>query len=183
MPIDTDNPQCYESSPLSRSVVAEEYGSAEHRLFNDRKPNLAILHEKPEHRTMVFLKVEGLSNSEIARITGYTDSWVSQILRQPWARKMVVDELSRAGRNAAEELIQSAVVDSILKVIDIRDTADKKETQLAASKELLDRGLGKAVQRVETRSLNLNLSGDLEQTDAELARLEREEQELMKRIS
>src|SRR5262245_42118388 len=70
------NPQLYETSPLSASQIEQDYEANPNRLFNDRPPNLRILHEKPEHRVLVFLKAQGLSNTEIAQRTGYQIAWV-----------------------------------------------------------------------------------------------------------
>src|SRR2546430_16148555 len=91
------NTQLYENSPLSGSLKERDYEGNPERLFNDRKPNFAILSEKPEHRLVVFLKAEGLSNTEIAARTGYQLAGVGQAPRQPWARERLVQEMSHAG--------------------------------------------------------------------------------------
>jgi hypothetical protein len=180
LPSGAPNKQLYENSPLSGSSVEEEYLEDLDRFFNDKPPNLAIIHEKPEHRQMIYLKAQGYSNREIARVAGYTEAWVSQILRQPWARDRLKEELKHAGRDGVEAILEAAVEDSVWKVIELRDKAGKEETQLSAAKDLLDRYLGRPTQRVESlnRNLSVNLTGDLDEVNEQLKALEEEEKRL-----
>jgi len=174
------NPQLYAESPLAGSSVEEERLTSPDRFFNEKAPNLAIIHEKPEHRRMISLKVEGYSNREIARIMEYQEAWVSQVLRQPWARKRICEELDRAGVESVEAILESAVEDSIWKVIDLRDKAESEVVQLACARDILDRYLGKPVQKTENKSVSasVNLTGDITEIDRRLEELKREEERL-----
>jgi transcriptional regulator with XRE-family HTH domain len=169
------NKQGYRNSELSGSQCEADYKESEDALFNSKDPNLVIRHEKPEHRIVIFLKAQGKSNREIAARTGMTEAWVSQILRQPWARARLLTEIREAGRDGVNELLKGAVADSILKVIEIRDTAEKESDQLSAAKDILDRFLGKPTQRVESHNTNLNITPkDMSELDREIADIEAE---------
>lgn len=176
------NGQLYENSQLNGSSVEEAYDEDISALFNDKKPNLAVIHEKPEHRVMIHMKVAGWSNREIAHATGYTDAWVSQILRQPWARDQIIREIDRSGRDGVEAIIEASVKDSVWKVIELRDSAPKPEIQLAAARDLIDRALGKPTQKVESTSKNLNISASLSDLEKQIKTLEEEEAKLIKTV-
>lgn len=55
--------------------------------FNALDPNLQIQRETPVHRIMLSMRVNGASITEIAEQLDYSVAHVSQVLRQPWARK------------------------------------------------------------------------------------------------
>lgn len=175
------NRQLYANSALSGSPIEQDYEESPDVLFNDRPPNLAIQHEKPEHRLLIFLKAQGLSNTEIAKRTGKTIAWVGQVLRQPWARLRLVQELKEAGQDAVQQLISASGEDSVLTLIEVRD--DEKTSpavKIAAANSLLDRLLGKPTQHVESEVTHRSLS-DIEALERELAKVEAEEKRLMGR--
>jgi len=171
------NRQEYANSPLSGSNIEQHSLGNEDAMFNQKAPNLAILHEKPEHRIALFLKAQGCSNKEIAEKTGYTYPWVSQLMRQPWARQRLVKEISAAGRDVVKELIASAASDSVFKLIELRDTADNESVQRAASDSLLDRFLGKPTQKIEQQ--NTEMPTSIAALDQELLKLKAMEKEVL----
>lgn len=146
-------------------------------LWNDRAATVPRGAEKPEHRTMAYMKAQGKSNREIARIMNMTESNVSIVLRQPYARRLITDEISRAGRNNIQSILEASVEDSLYKLIELRDSAPPS-VSLNASNSILDRFLGKPVQRTENVNANVAV-GNLEEVDAEIRRLEREEAALL----
>lgn len=174
------NRQLYENSPLSGSPVEEHYDALDDRFYGDKRPNLAVQREKPEHRIVIFLKAQGLANREIAQRTGYTEPWISQVLRQPWARERLVAEMREAGRDAVQELIKASAEDSVFTLISLRDDPKAPASvRAAASNSLLDRYLGKPTQKVESHNTNVNGTlADLDALNKELATLEAEEQRL-----
>ena len=168
------NKQIYEQSALSGSSVEQTADENPDGLFNRQDPNLAILHEKPEHRLIIALKLQGRSNIEIAKMTGYTNPWVGQVLRQPWARERILAELNKQSGEGVADLLQGAAADSVFKIIELRDTADDEGVQLRASQDLLDRYLGKATQKVDASAKVTHLSGDAAKLDGEIQQLEAE---------
>lgn len=150
------------------------------QLHNDRDPNLVIKSEKPEHRIIIFLKAQGLSNVEIAERTGNSGPWIGQVLRQPWARQRLLEELDSLGRDAARELLAGQCVDSILTAVDLRDNPKTPPgVRLAAANSLLDRHLGKPVQHVESVAhKGMDLS-NVEDIDRKIKLAEEEERRIL----
>ena len=175
------NPQLYENSPLSGSQKEQDYESNPNALFADRPPNLRILHEKPEHRIILFLKAQGLSNVEIARKTGFQNAWIGQVLRQPWARQRLVEELQAIGVDAISTMVKAAAPDAMWRLITEMDNEKARPSErTAAANAVLDRFLGKPVQHVESKAdiTNHTLSS-LEELDKRLADLKQEEARLV----
>ena len=162
----------------SGSQEEQDYAANGNRLHNDNKPYQGYKKEKPEHRLMILLKAQGKANKEIAELTGYTPQTVSEVLRQPWARQRLLDEINIAGRDQIYELLRGEVANSLMKVVEIRDTAtaDEKAVALAASNSIIDRFLGKPTQRVESFEGGKRNTDQLDpaKIDAELARVEGE---------
>lgn len=169
------NDQLYPQSELKDSEIAKEYENSPHRLYNDTKPNFAIKHERPEHRMMVYMKAQGLSNGDIARHFGYTEPWTSQVLRQPWARKMLVDVLQTSGVEAVQGALQTSALDSVFKLIDLRDDPKAPyNVQANCAINILDRILGKPTQKIESSSTVTHVSQDVAEVEKELATIDAE---------
>ena len=153
------NTQLWEESSLRGSdadVAARENPDA---LYRARDPNLAVISEKPEHRIMCYLKAQGKSNNEIAELVHRTPPWVSQVLRQPWARDRILTIIKESGKDAVDVLLQSTTVDSVVRLIEERDNPKAKPAErINAANALLDRALGKAVQRVESHNTNEHIN-------------------------
>lgn len=153
----------------SRST--EEAGPADTPLYNESDiQNFAkgFVNEKYEHRIVAFLKAQGRSNKEIAELTGYHQSYVSQILRLPWVKDVIIDEIKRAGREEVQEILQASAVDSVLYLIETRDdTNAAHKDRIAAAKELLNRTYGAANQVITVRE-EVDMS---KLSDAELAKI------------
>jgi len=144
------------------------------RLFasEDNPPNFAIIREKMEHRLIVYLKSQGLSNREVAERTGYSEQWVSQITRQPWFRLRLVHELKEAGLDKVAELLRSSALDSVWTLIDLRDDSNApKAVRRACADSLLDRFLGRATVKVQTEDRTPS-TPEIEQVDDELRQIE-----------
>lgn len=172
-PVPRLNPQLFQSG----SPDEQHYRESEDALHNSKMPNLRVLHESPIHRGIIYMRATGASLTEIARATGYTVPWISQLLRQPWAQARLVKELKEAGQDAVQGLIKSAAEESVLKLIEMRDTATRPADVISASNSLLDRFLGKPTQTVKSEVTH-RTAKDLEAVDAELAALDAEERRL-----
>lgn len=171
------NRQLYENSPLRELMVDEEV--VPDPLFNAKLPNLAILHEKPEHRLLIMMKARGWSNREIARESGYTDAWISQLFRQPWVRNLLTKFINEAGKDELHTILEGAAVDSVCKLIELRDDSRvPASVRRAASDSLLDRFLGKPTQRVENFQGGGLVPEDMSTIDQRLRELESEEKRL-----
>lgn len=113
-------------------------------LFNPSNPAYTLKRERPEHRIIVMLKAQGYTNVEIARQIGWTTPGIANIVKQSWARELILKEITKAGRNQVEAVLQGEALNSVLKLIDIRDDEEvAAEVQRKAANDLLDRMYGK----------------------------------------
>lgn len=169
-PLDTAAAEsCSSFEQDSESVaLAGSASSEEPDLHNGRDPHYNIKHERLEHRVIIYLKAEGLSNKEVAEVSGFTPVAVSNILRQPWAKRRVLEIIQSKGSDAVETVLKSSALDSIYKLIELRDSPlTQPETQRKSANDLLDRLFGKPNQPVQ-HSGNLDLT---KLSDEELARI------------
>lgn len=145
-------------------------------LFNDQQPLYTIKHERPEHRIIVFLKAQGLSNKEIAERTGFTTMMVGYTLKQPWARERLLREIEQTGRDGVHELLKGSVEDSVLTLIEVQnDEKAKHSDRLAAANSILDRFFGKPTQRVESKNVNIRATAEeVSELEKQLAEVDRE---------
>jgi hypothetical protein len=168
------NPQLFKDNPVFQSADDLAYYATEDRLHNDTQPNLGIIHEKPEHRALVYMKAQGLSNRECCERTGYSDAWMSQICRQPWFRTALIRELKNAGVDAVRKCIQAAALDSVFTLIDLRDDVKAPASVRSRNADsLLDRYLGKATQHLEHSTPTAPNTEEMHDLDRQISVLEK----------
>ena len=162
----SEEPTPYEKSAESGSIIEQDLGRNVDGLYGMRMPHYALKHEKFEHRIVIFLKAQGLSNKEIADKTGYTPVSISNIVRQPWAQTRIIEEMHKAGRDEVQTMLRGAMADSVARLIEERDNPNARASErITAADKLLDRFYGKPNQPITQRS-------DLEKmSDAELSKI------------
>lgn len=153
-------------------------------LFNDPSPNPEyaaqdVQCEKPWHRLAILMAASGSCVTEIANKLERSVTWVSLLLRQPWARERLTREINEAGRDEIETLFKSAGPDAVRRLVQLSESAANEGVKLAANRDIIDRLCGKPVQKVESTSVNVNV--DPSQLDAEIKKLEAEENRLLGR--
>lgn len=162
----------------SYQEVERQYLESDDALHNsdNTRPHEVVLSEKPEHRMILYLKLNGRTTKEISELTGYTTVWVRQITRQPWFRKKFTEEAKTAGLDAVEKFLEGEVMESLEVIRDLRDDRRQKgNTRLAASNALLDRFLGKPTQKVVTDNTHRNvdeITAEGSAIDSELRQIE-----------
>jgi len=169
------NTQLFENSELADDPVVEAERRDPDRLFtleNRRthdEPNLAILHETPQHRIIVYLKAQGLSNKEVAAKTGRTEPWISQLTRQPWFRLKLTQELKEQGVDQINAVLKSSALDSVFTLIDLRDDpTTPRAVRRSCADSLLDRFLGKAIQKITSDDSKLPRTSEIQAVEKEL---------------
>jgi lambda repressor-like predicted transcriptional regulator len=180
--IDPANPQAFTNSTLTAMFEErqKEQDSPLDTFFGEKAPNLRVEHEKPEHRLMLYMKAQGASNRDIAKASGYSEAWVSQLMRQPWVRERLIAIFNEAGQDEVTSLIKGAAADSVTTLIDLRDDPNVTDAvRRQAADSLLDRYLGKPTQHVETR---VDVAPDVTKIDEELSRLTAEENRLLGKL-
>lgn len=165
-------------------------------LFNAADPSVPIIHEKIEHRAMAYMRASGLTRKEIfiqlggqftdkgVPISGtgqYSYAHIGNILNQPWFRKRVVELQHQAGVSGVEAAIQAETPAAVETIVDImRDEKASATARLNAANSILDRGLGKAVQRVESTNLHAHkhVHSDAREVEHELKVINQELKQL-----
>ena len=175
---DPTNTQMLANSPLKEMDIGPDLNEA---LFGQREPTFAIIHEKPEHRVILWMKARGCSNREVAQASGYTEPWISQLCRQAWFIERLLKEMRTAGKDEIQSLLEGAGADSVLKLIELRDTAKNPAVQRQSAVDLLDRFLGKPTQRVESDTTVHLTNEDVGALDIEIKQLEDQEAQLLGR--
>lgn len=130
-----------------------------------------IAREKPEHRIMVYLKAQGYTNREISKATGYTESWISQITRQPWFKERLAIEMREAGLDPIKQFLAGEALPSLETLAAIRDNENSPAAaRVAATNAILDRAFGKPTQHIESKSTVdvTNARATAERLEAEL---------------
>jgi hypothetical protein len=161
--------------PLVTNIITEQ--ASPDALWNDPTPVQDVMSEKPWHRVAIMLAARGCTVTEIAEKMERTVAWVSLLLRQPWARERITSEIMTEGRDELETLIKGAAPEAFRRIISLSENAEAEAVKLAANREIIDRLLGKPVQKVEQKNTNLNL--DMAKIEEELKKLEDEEKRLL----
>jgi hypothetical protein len=169
------NPQ-----PMNADLGLSKHDS----LYNAAQPSVEVIHEKPEHRLIAFLKAEGRSNREVAKRTGYTEAWISQICRQRWMIDRIVYEMNQAGRETVSSLLAMSAADSVITLITLRDDSSApKAVRKACADSLLDRYLGKPTQTIVNQHEEALSKPNQQAASEELEALKREELALSQQLN
>jgi len=151
----TENKQLYENSGLheifaERGLPPREEFFTAHQDYVKEEPNLAILSEQPWHRLALYMKVKGASNRVIAKHTEKSEPWISQLMRQPWARARMAEIANEEGVDEVQSVLKGALVDSVYKLIELRDDEDvPAAVKRGCCTDLIQQYLGKPKQQVE----------------------------------
>lgn len=133
-------------------------------LANDSDPSQHLYREKVQHRLVAEMAAQGYTNSEIALHTGYTNSYVTTILRQPQGRIAAMNAIRRNSQDEIKEFLKAEVMPSLEVIRSVRDNeAARPSDRIAAANTLLERYMGKAVQPINPDAKPL-----AEQSDDEL---------------
>lgn len=167
----------------SLPVITPEKSSVEVTLgkfhgSKDLPEGQGTQHEKPWHRQAAFAFALGATSREVARQLEVAESTVSNLLRMPWFQKRVTDVMAEYGGKDIVELFRAEQFASLATIVQLRD--DPKvapSVRMNCAKDILDRALGKAVQRVESSA---SLSSDDPVT--EVRRLEEENRRLQSQL-
>lgn len=123
-------------------------------LHGGKPPTVEIQNEKPEHRVIMLLLAQGCSPAEVAEATGYTVVHIRNLRRQPWFREKFTALMTELGKDAVQAWLKSEIPASLETLASIRDDDNQRgATRVAAANSILDRGLGKATVRIETKTL------------------------------
>lgn len=134
----------------AKAVGARVYADAD-ALFGDSGAYQVYKAEKPEHRLMLWLRLNGHTVKETATLTGYTPQTVSQVCKQSWFREAFCRLSTEMGKDVVQTLLEGEVVPTIERLIALRDGAESDAVRKAACDSILDRFMGKPTVRVESK--------------------------------
>jgi len=166
--------------------ASDDYSALDDQLFNDNAitpdgTGVTLQREQPHHRLMVSLRARGYNAREIAEMTGYTAVTVGYVLRQPWARTLMLTLLKKDDQVLAE-VLRAECMPSIETLVEIRDDGEaNRRERLAASNALLDRFLGRPTQRTEIAEVEM--PSDLDALERETQAVRAESARLLGRLN
>jgi hypothetical protein len=124
----------------------------ENALVGDFDAPRELKQERHYHRTFINMASAGYTTTEIAQLTGFSKHTVTICLRQPWARKFLINEAKKTVTDQIREVLEKQALPSIELLVKVRDDTNARNTdRLSASQQLLDRFLGKAAQPIITQ--------------------------------
>jgi hypothetical protein len=150
--------------------------------LGDRRslPQTISLTEKPVHTAVAYMLAAGRSRKETALASGLTETTITNLLGQPWFSKRLKEIADVAGKDMVKAFFEGEVMPSLAVLRSIRDdTSEKGATRVSAINSILDRGLGKPVAYVESKTtLNIHTAADAaDQVQSELEKIDRELQD------
>ena len=113
-------------------------------LFNDNEATRPLKQESPAHRRMVTLAEQGYTAREIADSLGFNRFTVQNALRQPNARKHMIETMQQDVSQEIKRFLEAEVLPSLETLKSVRDSDFAKPGErVAAANALLDRHMGK----------------------------------------
>ncbi len=144
-----------------------------------KKPPIVLQQEKFEHRCVAYLKAEGKSNEEIAQITGYSDTRVGYLVKQPWMEPFILELIASRGGKKVEEFIEDHVMPALETITGIMlDEEAARRDRISCANAILDRKYGKPNQPMSYRESKPVDQMTLEEVDANLALLRQKKQQM-----
>lgn len=133
--------------------------------FRGVAPENQRKYEKYEHRIIAELKASGRTNQEICEITGYCATSIASIVKLPWVKQFVMDEIHKHGGQAVVNYMSSHAMPAAETVVSgfMDEEMPRGRDRVAAANSLLDRLFGKANQNIVThKGADLNKLSDEE---------------------
>jgi hypothetical protein len=96
----------------------------------------------PMHRTAAALLIQGHTPERIAAILKVDKDKCKILLKQEQTQAVIAELAQSMGNEAAENVLKATELDTIFKLIELRDYAESHSVQLNACKELLSRRRG-----------------------------------------
>lgn len=134
--------------------------------------------EKPWHRAAAYHFAQGMSTKEVAKANDVTPGCVTHLLKNEWFQELITAIMAESGKSAVEELLKGETMNSVIKLVEIRDDpTTPKAVAASVSDSILDRVYGKSQQRIKVDS-------EVKYADpvAEAERIEAESQRMKQKL-
>ena len=131
-------------------------------LYNDIEPAYPRARENPRDRRICELSTQGYTNKEIATAMEMSVQAVSNILRQPFSRKYMIERVQQSANAEIKAALEKAAPEAVQRVIELAETARGTELGFKADQALLDRYMGKATQPLSVEPKDFDKLSDAE---------------------
>ena len=140
------------------------------RFMGTKEPMWELPKEQPWHRAAALAFALGATCRDVARQLERSEPAVQNLLRQKWFQKQVTTMMAEYGARDVMELFKAEQFNSLTTLIELRDNPKvPSSSRIACARDILDRALGKPVQRIEATQVTTS-----EDPCAEVERLEQE---------
>lgn len=169
-----------ERTPRPASNLSPEAEVNESRFHGLRPPKFELLQEFPWHRQAAYFFATGCMNiKQVAEACEVTEPTIRNLLRQPWFQDRVTKLMAENGGRDIMALLKAEQFNSLVVMVTLRDDVKTPPPVRAGiCRDILDRTLGKPLQRIETgeKDFSDDPVAEARQLKEELARSrEREE--------
>jgi hypothetical protein len=134
--------------------------------------------EQPWHRMAAFAFALGATSKDVAHRLGRSEPAVQNLLRQKWFQKEVTAIMAEYGARDVMDMFRAEQFNSLVTLVEMRDNPKvAAQARITCARDILDRALGKPVQRVETASVPVsdNPVAEVERLEAEVNRMRPQE--------
>jgi hypothetical protein len=151
------------------------------QFMGAKQPMWELDKEQPWHRhaAWIFGQGFGVSIKDVAQALGKSEPAVQNLCRQPWFQTEVNTILAAKGmKNDVMEWMRAEQLNSALTLVELRDNPKVPSVvRKSCATEILDRTMGKPVQRVETAQVAVseNPCAEVERLEQEVTRLKYDE--------
>jgi hypothetical protein len=146
-------------------------------LFGASRSYVAYKKEKPEHRLILWYRLQGYSVKETATLSGYTPQTVSNVCGQPWFQDAFVHLSEEMGKDVVKTFLEGEILPAFERTANLARSAESEAVRLAANKELMDRYLGKPTVHVDQK-----VQGKIDTVVHDIAKLREEERRLTEEL-
>jgi hypothetical protein len=170
---DEDSPWSFVPDREVHTMNASEEHFEVPELFQPEKRSGGLLKEKPIHRTIAYMLLQGATQRKVSEVVGLGEMTISKLVNTGWFREVTAKLAAVAGGDAVMELLKGASTESAQVLIQL--TQSKNENiKLKAAESVLDRVFGKAVTRVQKTSSTVPVdpAEELAELNQEIARSE-----------
>ena len=165
------------NSSAENSSVEQQAKPPLASFFNSTEPRWEVEKEQPWHRAAAFAFALGATAKDVAKQLGRAELTVQNLLRQTWFQANVTALMAEYGGRDIMELLRAEQINSLCTLIEIRDNPKAASAaRVVCARDILDRTLGKPMQRVEmvADTASENPVEEVERLEAEVNRLKTE---------
>lgn len=130
-----------------------------------------VQNEKPWHRTLAYLLLQGQSAIEAGKALGKTPEHIRQVRKQEWFKSLLAELASIHFNNDVSGLLEGAALESITTLSQLASGAKSEAVRRAAASDLLDKYLRNKVTKTDDKPNDPK--AELEALESQIKELEK----------